>query len=189
MKIQDAKVLVLATDGVEQSELTTPRDRLREAGAHVDVVAPKERRQKGTIRGWDMKDWGEEIPVDKDLESIDPEDYDALVLPGGVINPDHLRTNPRAVELVRNWYDSGKPLAAICHGPWLLAEAGILDGKRVTSYNSIRTDIINAGANWQDAAVVVDNGLITSRNPGDLEPFSKKIIEEIQEGRHQRSAA
>lgn len=189
MKIQDARVLVLATDGVEQSEIKTPRDRLSEAGAKVDVVAPQDRGNPSTIRSWKGKDWGEDIPVDRDLEAIDMAEYDALVIPGGVINPDHLRTNTDAVQLVRDWYHCGKPLAAICHGPWLLAEAGILEGKRVTSYTSIKTDIVNAGADWRDEAVVVDNGLITSRNPGDLEPFAKKIIEEIEEGRHQRSAA
>jgi len=184
MNIQDAKVLIIATDGVEQVELTTPRDKLRQAGATVDVAAPKNRQRPSAIRGWDMKDWGEEIPIDKDLEDIDPEQYDALVIPGGQINPDLLRVQDKAVQLVRSFYESGKPLAAICHGPWLLIEAGVVKGVNATSYNSIKTDMINAGANWQNEPVVVDNGLITSRNPSDLEPFVAKIVEEIQEGRH-----
>jgi len=184
MEIKDAKVLIIATDGVEQSELMIPRDKLRAAGATVDVAAPKNRQRPNVIRGWDMKDWGQEIPVDKDLEDIDPEQYHALVIPGGQINPDLLRINEKAVQLVRKFYETGKPLAAICHGPWLLIEAGVVKGANATSYKSIKTDMINAGANWRDEPVVVDNGLITSRNPGDLEPFVAKIIEEIKEGRH-----
>lgn len=184
MNIEDAKVLIIATDGVEQVELTTPRDKLKQAGATVDVAAPKNRQRPDVIRGWHMKDWGEEIPVDKDLEDVDPEPYHALVIPGGQINPDLLRMNEKAVQLVRSFYGLGKPLAAICHGPWLLIEAGVVKGADSTSYKSIKTDMINAGANWRDEPVVVDNGLITSRNPGDVEPFVAKLIEEIQEGRH-----
>nr|PZN84863.1 MAG: protease [Pseudomonadota bacterium] len=184
MDIKDAKVLIIATDGVEQVELTTPRDKLREAGATVEVAAPKNRQRPNEIRGWDHKDWGETIPVDKDLEDVDPEAYQALIIPGGQINPDLLRINDKAVQLVRHFYESGKVLAAICHGPWLLIEAGVVKGVNATSYKSIRTDMINAGANWRDEPVVVDNGVITSRNPGDLEPFVAKIMEEIREGRH-----
>ncbi len=184
MDIKDAKVLIIATDGVEQVELTTPRDKLREAGATVEVAAPKNRQRPNEIRGWDHKDWGDTIPVDKDLEDVDPEAYHALIIPGGQINPDLLRINDKAVQLVRHFYESGKVLAAICHGPWLLIEAGVVKGANATSYKAIRTDMINAGANWQDEPVVVDNGMITSRSPADLGPFVAKIIEEIREGRH-----
>ncbi len=184
MNIQDARILIIATDGVEQSELTVPRDKLREAGAKVDVAAPKNRQRPDAIRGWNMKDWGEEIPVDKDLEDVNPDEYQALVVPGGQINPDLLRVQKKPVELVRRFYESGKPLAAICHGPWLLIEAGVVKGATATSYRSIHTDMVNAGVNWKDEPVVVDNGLITSRSPSDLEPFVSKIMEEIGEGRH-----
>src|SRR5690606_11082335 len=189
MNIQDAKILIMATDGVEQLELTVPRDKLREAGATVHVAAPKNRQRPDVIRGWDMKDWGQEIPVDKDLEDVNPDEYHALVIPGGQINPDLLRVQQKPVELVRKFYESGKPLAAICHGPWLLIEAGVVKGATATSYHSIRTDMINAGANWKDEPVVVDKGLITSRSPADLEPFVAKIVEEIGEGRHERRVA
>lgn len=190
MDIHTAKILILATDGVEQAELTVPRDKLKAAGATVEVASPKNRQQPDVIRGWDMKDWGETIPVDMDLEEVDPGQYDAMVLPGGQINPDLLRIQPKAVQLVRNFYESGKPLAVICHAPWLLIEAGVVKGVKATSYRSIRTDMINAGADWRDEAVVVVNGLITSRSPADLEPFVAKIIEEVTEGRHhERKAA
>ncbi len=190
MDIHNAKILIIATDGVEQLELTVPRDKLREAGATVEVASPKNRRQPDTIRGWSFTDWGETIPVDKDLEDVDVGQYDALVVPGGQINPDLLRVQPKAVELVKTFFESGKPLAAICHGPWLLIEAGVIKGAKATSYNSIHTDMVNAGAVWRDEAVVVDNGMITSRNPNDLEPFVAKIIEEVTEGRHhERKAA
>lgn len=190
MDTQNAKIMILATDGFEQSELMVPREKLKAAGATVDVVAPKNRQRPDVIRGWKQKDWGETVPVDKDLEDADLNKYDALVIPGGQINPDLLRIQPKAVEAVRKFYQSGKPLAAICHAPWLLVEAGVVKGLNATSYRSIRTDMINAGANWQDEPVVVDNGLITSRSPADLEPFVAKIIEEIKEGHHhERKAA
>lgn len=184
MDIKDARILIVATDGVEQVELTMPRDKLKEAGATVEVAAPKSRQRPGEIRGWDHKDWGDPIPVDKDLEEVEPEPYHALIIPGGQINPDLLRINDKAVQLVRHFFESGKVVASICHGPWLLVEAGLVKGANATSYRSIRTDLINAGANWQDEPVVVDNGLITSRSPADLEPFVAKIIEEVGEGRH-----
>jgi protease I len=190
MDIQNAKIMILATDGFEQSELMVPREKLKAAGATVDVVAPKNRQRPDVIRGWKEKDWGETVPVDKDLEDADLNQYDALVIPGGQINPDLLRIQPKAVESVRNFFKSGKPLAAICHAPWLLVEAGVVKGLNATSYRSIRTDMINAGANWHDEPVVVDNGVITSRSPADLEPFVAKIIEETTEGRHhERKAA
>ena len=179
------KILILATNGFEQAELEVPRDRLKAAGASVDVVSP----EKGEIKGWDKKDWGRPVKVDKALADASVEDYDAIVLPGGQINPDLLRVNAAALELIRGFYDAGKTVAAVCHAPWLLIETGIARGRKMTSYNSIKTDVINAGGQWEDAEVVTDNGVVTSRNPGDLEAFSKKIIEEVREGRHQRRAA
>ncbi len=179
------RILILATNGFEQSELEVPRDRLKEAGAQVHVVSP----ERGEIKGWDKKDWGRAVPVDKTLAEVRENDYDALVLPGGQINPDLLRVDPAAIGLIKSFYEAGKTVAAICHAPWLLVEAGLAKGKRMTSYKSIRTDVENAGARWEDASVVTDNGLITSRNPGDLEDFSRKIIEEVREGKHDRRAA
>lgn len=185
MDLNGKKVLILATNGFEQSELEVPRDKLKEAGATVHVVSP----ESGEIRGWDMKDWGRSVKVDKSLADVSAGDYDAIVLPGGQINPDILRANADALALIRAFYDSGKVVAAVCHAPWLLIETGIIKGRKATSYNSIKTDLINAGARWEDKEVVVDQGLITSRNPGDLAAFSAKIIEEINEGRHQRRSA
>lgn len=179
------RILILATNGFEQSELEVPRDRLKEAGARVDVVSP----ESGEIKGWDKKDWGRSVKVDRPLADAREADYDAIVVPGGQINPDLLRAEPAAVELVKAFYDAGKTVAAVCHGPWLLVEAGIAKGRRMTSYHSIRTDVVNAGARWEDAEVVTDNGLVTSRKPDDLEAFCAKIIEEVREGRHQRRAA
>lgn len=179
------RILILATNGFEQSELEVPRDRLKEAGAQVHVVSP----ERGEIKGWDKKDWGRPVPVDKTLAEVRETEYDAIVLPGGQINPDLLRVDPAAIGLIKSFYDAGKTVAAICHAPWLLVEAGLVQGKRMTSYKSIRTDVENAGARWEDASVVTDNGVITSRNPGDLEDFSNKIIEEVREGKHERRAA
>ncbi|MGE3148273.1 MAG: type 1 glutamine amidotransferase domain-containing protein [Pseudorhodoplanes sp.] len=186
MQIADKKILILATHGFEQSELEVPRDRLRAAGAVVHVVSP----ETGEIKGWIGKDWGRPVTVDRSLNDVSATDYDAIVLPGGQINPDLLRINDRALRLILDFYKQKKVVAAICHAPWLLIETGIVTGRRATSYTSIKTDMINAGAVWEDSAVVTDQGIITSRNPGDLEAFSSKIIEEISEGRHtQRSAA
>jgi protease I len=184
-QISGKKVLILATNGFEQSELEVPRDRLKEAGAKVDIVSP----EKGEIKGWDKKDWGKSVKVDRSLDEVSAGDYDAIVLPGGQINPDILRTNDKALKLIRDFYDQKKIVAAICHAPWLLIETGIVKGQKITSYNSIKTDVINAGGKWEDKEVVVDQGLVTSRNPKDLEAFSSKIIEEVSEGRHTQRAA
>ncbi|WP_028794035.1 type 1 glutamine amidotransferase domain-containing protein [Thalassobaculum salexigens] len=183
--IADAKIAILATHGFEKSELFEPKRRLEEAGAKVTVVSP----ETGAIKSWDEKDWGESVDVDMDLADAKAGDFDALVLPGGQINPDILRANPSAVALVKSFFDAGKTVAAICHGPWLLVEAGVVKGRNVTSYGSIQTDVKNAGGLWEDSEVVVDQGLITSRKPGDLKAFCEKIIEEVQEGRHERLAA
>jgi protease I len=173
-------VAILATHGFEQSELAEPLKALRAAEASVEIVSP----EAGEIRGWKGLDWGETVPVDRPLGEARPEQYDALVLPGGQINPDLLRINAEAVEFVRDMVRSGKPVAAICHGPWLLVEAGAVRGLRATSYASIRTDMRNAGAQWVDEPVVVDQGVVTSRKPDDLPAFCAKLVEEIGEGRH-----
>jgi len=182
--ISDKRIAILATDGFEQSELMVPKQRLEDAGAKVDIISLK----IGEIWGWDRDDWGEPVEVDRTIDAVQVDEYDALVIPGGQINPDLLRADEDAVAFVRDFYASKKPLAAICHAPWVLIEAGIAKGRKMTSYHSMATDVKNAGANWVDREVVVDQGLITSRNPGDLEAFSAKIIEEVGEGRHDRRA-
>jgi protease I len=179
-QLDGKRIAILATDGFEQSELLEPKKALEQAGAKVEVISPKQ----GHIRGWKMKDWGDTVPVDRPLSAARVEDFDGLVVPGGQINPDLLRVEPKAVQFVRDFFASGKPVGAICHGPWLLIEAGVIKGCRATSYHSIKTDMKNAGANWVDEPVVVDKGLVTSRKPDDLEQFSQKLIEEFAEGRH-----
>lgn len=170
------KVLILATDGFEQAELTDPKAALENAGIATTVASPKQ----GEIKGWDKTDWGESVTVDATLDTVDAEDFDALLLPGGQINPDKLRMEEKAVALVKQFVESGKPVAAICHGPWLLVEADVVMGRRVTSWPSIRTDLRNAGADVVDEQVVVDGNLITSRKPDDIPAFAKALIEAVQ---------
>jgi protease I len=185
MSLNGKKIAIVATHGFEQSELEVPRERLRQAGAAVDVVSIV----AGQIKGWDKKDWGRPVKVDKTLDQVSASDYDAVVLPGGQINPDLLRVEPKALKFIKDIFDAKKIVAAVCHGPWLLIETGIAKGRKMTSYTSIKSDVANAGAKWEDSEVVVDDGVITSRNPGDLEAFSAKIIEELREGRHSRRSA
>jgi protease I len=185
MELSGKKIAILATNGFEQSELEVPRDTLNQAGATVDVIS----LQAGEIKGWDKKDWGRPIKVDKVLDQVSAKDYDAVVLPGGQINPDLLRVEPKALQFIKDTFEAKKVVAAVCHAPWLLIETGIAKGRKMTSFKSIKTDVMNAGAKWEDSEVVVDQGVITSRNPGDLKAFSAKIIEEIKEGRHTQRAA
>src|SRR5690606_36477615 len=187
-KMQDIsgkRVAILATHGFEQSELEVPLERLRGAGAEVHVIS----LEAGEIKGWDKKDWGRPVKVDRTLDEASPEDYDALVLPGGQINPDLLRVEQKALDFIKAFWTADKVVGAICHAPWLLVETGIAKGRRLTSYHSIKTDVINAGGLWEDSQVVTDQGLVTSHNPGDLDVFCKKLSEEIREGRHERRAA
>lgn len=174
-KVSDKKVAILATDGFEQSELEVPQKKLKEAGAIVHVIS----LEPGTICGWKGTDWGHDVGVDTVLDEAKPEDYDALVLPGGVINPDLLRTQPKAIDFIKAVHEAGKPVAAICHGPWLLAEADLVRGRRVTSFHSIQTDVKNAGGQWSDEDVVIDGGLITSRTPDDLDVFCNAVEEAL----------
>ena len=186
-KIKNAKILILATDGFEQSELEVPRDKLKAVAQLVHVAAPKERKTKDSITGWQNKDWGKPVTVDAELDEITASFYDAIVLPGGQMNPDSLRQNAKAMQLIRDFLAQGKTVAAICHAPWLLIEANAVRGRKATSYKSIKQDLINAGAKWVDEAAVSDQGIITSRSPKDLEAFTAKIIEEIEEGKHDRA--
>ena len=167
------RVAILATDGVEQVELTEPRKALDQAGAKTVVVSPK----SGKIKGWQHDHWGDEIPVDASLESANADTFDALLLPGGVMNPDHLRQNKQAVQFVRRFFEAGKPVAAICHGPWLLVEADVVRGRMLTSWPSLKTDIRNAGGEWVDRAVATDQKLVTSRQPDDLPKFCAKLVD------------
>jgi protease I len=181
--LQGKKVAILATDGFEQVELTDPKKNLEEAGAKTDVISIK----SGEIKGWDKTDWGKSVKVDKTLDQAKATDYDILVLPGGQINPDKLRIDEKAVAFVKEFAQSGKVVAAICHGPWTLIEAGVVKGKTMTSWPSVKTDLKNAGANWVDKEVVVDGNFITSRKPEDIPAFSNAIIE--QGGREQLKQA
>jgi len=169
------KIAILATNGFEQAELLEPRKALSEAGATTEVISPND----GEIKGWKSKDWGETVHVDKTLEQANPQDYDALVLPGGVLNPDHLRMNPAAVDFVRKFVNTGRTVAAICHGPWMLVEAGVVNGKSITSWPSLKTDLKNAGANWVDKEVCTDGQFITSRKPDDIPAFNHTIIDAL----------
>jgi len=183
-QIDSARILILATDGYERSELRVPLDELRNKGADVKIASIK----TGEIKSWDKTDWGDSVKVDLEAANVNASEFDALVLPGGQINPDKLRADESAMKVVRDFVRSGKPVAAICHAPWLLIEADALRGRKATSYPSIRTDVKNAGATWRDEEVVVDNGIITSRSPDDLPAFVDKIVEEVQEGLHKRAA-
>ena len=174
------KVAILVDEGFEQVELIKPRKALDKVGAETKVVSP----QAGEVRGWNMKRWGKSVPVDVALDAANPSDFDALLLPGGVMNPDKLRMNPQAVSFVKHFLDSGKPIAAICHGPWTLVEAGGVRGKTLTSWPSLQTDIRNAGGTWVDQEVATDQGLVTSRMPDDIRAFNKRMIEEFFEGIH-----
>jgi protease I len=178
--LQGKKVAVLATDGFEQVELEKPVEALKEAGAEVEVVAP----HGGEIQGFNHHDKGRTVHVDRELARAAPEAYDAIVLPGGVINPDALRLEPRAIDFVRAFAEAAKPIAAICHGPWTLINAEAVEGRRMTSWPSLKCDLKNAGAQWVDEEVVVDHGLVTSRKPADLPAFCARMIEEFAEGRH-----
>jgi protease I len=179
-QLKGKRVAALATHGFEQDELLQPRKALADAGATVDVVSP----ESGRIRGWKHKEWGEEVTVDRTLDQARAEEYDALLLPGGVMNPDRLRMDSRAVQFVKRFFDDGKPIAVICHGPWTLVEANVVRGVTMTSWPSLKTDLTNAGAKWVDQEVVVDRGLVSSRKPDDIPAFNRKMIEEFGEGVH-----
>lgn len=181
--LQGKKIAIIATDGFEQVELTEPKKALEAAGATVDVISPK----PGHIKGWNHTDWGEKTKVDKTLDEAKPAEYDGLVLPGGQINPDKLRIEPKAVAFVTDFFNSGKPIGAICHGPWMLVEAGVLKKRTLTSWPSVRTDIRNAGGNWVDEEVVTDQNLTTSRKPDDLPAFNERLIREIGRGKPAQS--
>jgi len=181
-KLDGVKVAILAADGFEQSELFEPKRALEEAGAKVSIVS----LEAGELKGWNHKKWGDSVAVDLTVAEANAADFDALELPGGVMNPDKLRMNKKAVGFVKSFFDAGKPVAAICHAPWTLIEADVVRGRTVTSWASLRTDLENAGAKWVDQEVIVDNGLVTSRNPDDIPAFNQKMIEEFAEGIHRK---
>ena len=183
--LEGVRVAILATDGFEQSELTEPRKALDAAGAVTRVVSPK----SGMLRGWNHKEWGEEVRVDQLLDAADPKNYDALLLPGGVMNPDHLRMEPKAVSFVKDFVATGRPVAAICHGPWTLVEAGVVRGKTFTSWPSVKTDLKNAGAHWVDKEVVTDGQFISSRKPDDIPAFNRALIEAVGAGERMKVAS
>ncbi len=178
--LEGKRVAIVVANGFEQVEMTSPREALEEAGAETYLVSIEDNR----VKGWKHTNWGDTFEVDVPIDEANPEDYDALLLPGGVMNPDKLRRDERVLEFVREFFEEGKPVAAICHAPWTLIDAGVVEGRHVTSYPSIRTDLENAGAEWTDEEVVVDQGLVTSRKPEDLPAFNAKMLEEIAEGRH-----
>ncbi|NJO74803.1 MAG: type 1 glutamine amidotransferase [Leptolyngbyaceae cyanobacterium RM1_406_9] len=180
-QLNQKKVAILVTDGFEQVEMTKPKQALEQAGAKIHIISPK----SDTVQGWNHFDKGDNFPVDLRLDSANPGDYDALLLPGGVANPDQLRTDEKAIKFIKSFFEAGKPVAAICHGPWTLIEADVVKGRTVTSWPSLKTDLKNAGANWVDQEVVVDQGLVTSRNPNDISAFVDKMLEEFAEGRHE----
>jgi len=182
-KLTGKKIAILVDKGFEQVELVKPKQALEEAGAETHLISP----QSGKVKAWDSTDWGKEFEVDKELDNVNATDYHGLLLPGGVMNPDYLRTNQKAVAFVKAFVDSGKPIAAICHGPWTLIEAGAAKGRQMTSWPSLKTDLQNAGATWVDQEVVTDQGIVTSRKPDDIPAFNKKMIEEFAEGKHDRS--
>jgi protease I len=184
VNLKGKKIAALVDHGFEQSELREPKQALEEAGAEVHVVSP----QQGHVKGWKHTDWGEKVAVDRVLDRAQAQEYDGLLLPGGVMNPDKLRGNAAAVAFVREFVTAGKPIAAICHGPWTLIEAGAVDGRRMTSWPTLKTDLVNAGASWVDQEVVVDRGLVTSRKPDDIPAFNRKMIEEFAEGIHPATA-
>ncbi len=179
-ELKGSRVAIVVENGFEEVELTDPKRALEEAGAKTEIISPVE----GKVKGWQHDHWGNELPVDRSIASARPDDYDFLLLPGGVMNPDKLRRNPKVLNFVHAFLDAGKPIAAICHGPWTLIDAGGVHGRTMTSWHSLQTDLKNAGANWVDEEVVVDNGLITSRSPKDLPAFNKKIVEEFAAARH-----
>jgi protease I len=178
--LENRRVAILTEEGFEQVELTSPKAALKDAGAIVHVISPK----SGKIKAWDKTNWGIEVDIDKQLDEVKPDEYDALMLPGGVLNPDKLRQNKEAVAFVTAFLKEGKPVAAICHGPQILIETGLIKKRKLTSFPSLQTDLKNAGAEWVDEEVVVDNGLVTSRKPDDLPAFNRKMIEEFAEGVH-----
>ena len=183
--INGKRVAILVAEGFEQSEMVKPKQALEQAGAKTAIVSPA----KGEVQGWNHFDKGDRFKVDVPLEQAKAEDFDALLLPGGVANPDQLRAQPKAVQFVKRFVDAGKPIGVICHGPWTLVEAGAVKGRTMTSWPSLKTDLTNAGARWVDQEVVVDRGIVSSRKPDDIPAFSRKLIEEIGEGTHHKAAA
>jgi protease I len=184
-QLNGKRIAILVEDGFEQVELAKPKQALEDAGAQTDIISPSSDK----VKGWNHTEWGDEFRVSVPLGKAKSNDYDALLLPGGVMNPDKLRRNPQALEFVKAFFDAGKPVAAICHGPWTLIDAGVVKGRKLTSYESIQTDLKNAGAHWVDQEVVVDNGLVTSRKPDDIPAFNARMIEEFAESKHRLERA
>ncbi|WP_041521828.1 type 1 glutamine amidotransferase domain-containing protein [Gilvimarinus agarilyticus] len=183
--VKGKRVAILAANGFEESELQSPRQTLKAAGAEVEIVSAEE----NTVKAWAKTDWGDDYPVDRALAEASADDYDMLIIPGGLFNPDSLRSDADALNFTRRFFEQHKPVGAICHGPWVLISAGVINDRDVTSYPSIKDDLVNAGANWHDQEVVCENGLVTSRSPEDLEAFNNKLIEELAEGKHKQQVA